>query len=59
MNEIIFIIIFTIFLFFLDIYLVIRTKKTIGSDVAIAQGIYLAIIFILWILYCFSHLGIL
>lgn len=56
--EIYFMIIFSITLFSYDAYLVIKTKKTIGIKYSIVQGIYLAIIFILWILYCFFHLSI-
>ena len=55
MFEKIFCISFSIILLIYDVYAIRKTKRTINTFSSIVQGIYLTIIFILWILYCFFH----
>lgn len=54
-----FMIIFSLVLLLYDVYIIRKTKRTIDTRTSLVQGFYLAIIFILWILYCLYHLDIL
>lgn len=57
MSEKIFMIIFTIVLFIIDVFNLIHIRKTTDKKISIVCGIYLLIIFTLWILYCFYRLN--
>lgn len=53
--EICFMIIFSSILLIYDICQINILKKTTDRKTTIAVALYLSIIFILWILYCFLH----